>query len=407
AAASVVPASGTARLLRADDAFVLENIALDIGNSRARGRVVIKGFERPSLGGTLSLDRAELPVLLALMIGRAGESAAAPWTDRPFGPAALENAGGMIEIESATLGLVNPFVANGARLKLRFADNEAAIEDFSGELAGGKLSGTVRFARANPLVVDGNFSLAGADVARLTAPGAARGGMRGRANLSLQFSAQGNAPAAVAANFAGRGNLALEGLEIDKLDPEALTKVAAANAPLSEAEATAELAFGLQKGPLRVAKVEMPILVTAGVARAGRTRVAAGPVEVTSEASLDLAKLDLEAAIGLQAAATAKNAARPEATIRWRGPLAEPQRRIDVGALLTALSQQAVDAEMRRIEGRPALPPAAPAMNAPLPKRRPAEIPPPVAADLPPLPPPVEVGPAPGSGRPRPNPSLQ
>ncbi|HXY90681.1 MAG TPA: hypothetical protein VEH75_08675, partial [Xanthobacteraceae bacterium] len=118
AAASVVPASGTARLLRADDAFVLENIALDIGNSRARGRVVIKGYERPSLGGTFSLDRAELPVLLALMIGRAGESAAAPWPDRPFGPAALENAGGMIEIESATLGLVNPFVANGARLKL-------------------------------------------------------------------------------------------------------------------------------------------------------------------------------------------------------------------------------------------------------------------------------------------------
>ncbi|HXY90745.1 MAG TPA: AsmA family protein, partial [Xanthobacteraceae bacterium] len=193
AATSVVPASGTARLLRADDAFVLENIALDLGSSRARGRIVIKGFERPSLGGTLSLDRAELPVLLALMIGRAGESVAAPWPDRPFGPAALENAGGMIEIESATLGLVGPFVANGARLKLRFADNEAAIEDFSGELAGGKLSGTARFARANPPVVDGNFSLAGADVARLTAPGAARGGMRGRANLSLQFSAQGNA----------------------------------------------------------------------------------------------------------------------------------------------------------------------------------------------------------------------
>jgi len=407
-AASVVPADGTARLLRADDAFVLDNIALGLGGSHVRGRLAVKGFERPSLSGALSLDRAELSVLLALALGRAGDSAASPWPDRPLAAAALEDANGTVEIESAVLGLVGPFVANGARLKLRFAGSEVAIDDFSGELAGGKLSGAARFVRASPLVVEGNFSLSGGDVARLVAPGAARAAVRGRANLALGFSAQGNAPAAIAANLTGQGNLALEGLEIDKLDPEALTKVVAApNAPpLSEAEATEFLAFGLQHGPLRVAKAEMPIAVTSGVARAAKTRVIAGPVAVTSEASLDLAKLDLDAAIGLEAAS--KNGPRAEATIRWRGPLADPQRKIDVSALVAALSLQAMDAEMKKIEGRPtASPTVAPATNAPVPKRRPAEIPPPVAADLPPLPPPVEVGPAPGNARPRPNPSLQ
>jgi hypothetical protein len=408
---AVVPASGTARLARGDDALVLEDIALGLGDARVRGRLSLKGIERPSLSGTLSMDRAELPVLLALALGRAGESPASPWPDRPLGLSPIENASGTIDIQSAVLGLTGPFVANGARLKLRFSGNEAAIEEFSGELAGGKLSGQARVVRANPLVVDGAFSLAGGDIARLVAPATARAAMSGRANIALQVTAQGNTPAIIAANLAGKGSLALEGLEIDKLDPDALTKVApATNAPpLTEAEAAGLLAFGLQRGPLRIAKLETPIVVASGVARTGRTRTAVGPIEVTPEASLDLAKLDLDAAIGLALAASGRNDPRPEATIRWRGPLAEPKRSIDMSAFVTSLSSQAMDAEMRILQGRTASPaPAAtPGASVPLPRRRPAEIPPPAAAELPPLPPPVEIGPAPGNSRQRPNPSLQ
>jgi hypothetical protein len=240
--------------------------------------------------------------------------------------------------------------------------------------------------------------------------------MRGRANVSLEFTAQGNTPAAIAANVVGRGSLILEGFEIDKLDPEALTKVApAANAPpLTETEAAGLLAFGLQKGPLRIAKLETPIVVTSGVVRTGRTRTSMGLVEVTSETSFDLRKLDLDAAIGLALAVSERNAARSEAVIRWRGPLAEPKRSIDASAIVAALSSQAMDSEMRKIEGRPvssppaiAAPEAVPPANVPLPRRRPAEIPPPAAAELPPLPPPTEIGPAPGNSRLRPNPSLQ
>jgi hypothetical protein len=259
--------------------------------------------------------------------------------------------------------------------------------------------------RTSPLVVDGAFSLAAGDIALL----APRAGARGRANAALQFGAQGNTPAMIAANVAGQGNLAIEGLEIDRLDPEALTKVApAAGAPpLTETEAAGLLAFGLQRAPLRIAKLETPLLVTSGIARMGRTRKTVGPVDVTTEASLDLSKLDLDAAIGLALVAHEPNAARPEATIHWRGPLAEPKRSIDASALVTALSSRAMDAEMQILQGRPASPTPAtgPMDGVPLPKRRPAEIPPPTAAELPPLPPPVNIGPAPGG--PRPNPSLQ
>jgi hypothetical protein len=406
AANSIVPASGTARLARVDDALVLEDIALGLSDTRVRGRLWLKGVERPSLGGALSMNRAELPVLFALVLGRAGESQASPWSDKPLGLAALEGASGTIEIESAALGLTGPLVANNAHLKLRFSNNDAAIEELTGDFAGGKLSGQARVVRANPPVVDGVLSLAAGDLALL----APRAGARGRAGLALQFSAQGNTPATIAANVAGQGNLAIEGLEIDRLDPEALTKVApAANAPpLTETEAAGLLAFGLQRGPLRIAKLETPLLVTSGIARTGRTRKTVGPVDVTTEASLDLSKFDLDAAIGLALAAHTPNAARPEATIRWRGPLSEPMRSIDASAVVTALSSRAMDAELQILQGRPVSTPATvPGDNVPLPRRRPAEIPPPTAAELPPLPPPSEIGPAPGNSRQRPNPSLQ
>jgi hypothetical protein len=167
--------------------------------------------------------------------------------------------------------------------------------------------------------------------------------------------------------------------------------------PLSEAEANRVLAFGLQKDSLRFAKLEVPLLLSSGVLRTARMHSTIGAVEVTSESGLDLVKLDLDAAIGLQARASEKNSGRAEAVVRWRGPISDPRRSIDLGPLIAALSTQAIEAEIKRLEGRSASPAAA----SPLPRRRPAEVPPPAAAELPALPPPTEIGPAPGNARPR------
>jgi len=392
---AVVPATGTVRLVRTDDAFAFEDIVLDLNDIHVRGRLVLNGVEQPVVTGKLAMNRAELPILLAFGLGRASDGGPSPWSDKPLGPAALESASGAVDIESTALILTGPFVATGARLKLRFAGNEAAIEGLSGELAGGKLSGQVKIVHAKPLFIDGSFSLAAGDIARLVAPGIARADMRGRTSLALQFTAQGDTPAAIAASVTGQGNLALEGFEIDKLDPEALLKVAPApNAPpLTETEAAGLLAFGLQKAPLRITKLETPIIVTSGVARTGKPRTVLGPIEVTSGASLDLAKLELDAAVVYEAAASEAGAPRPAATIRWRGPLADPKRSIDASAVVAALSLQTIDAEMRKLEGRPATAPARGSLNTvpatapmPMPKRRPPEAPPPTAAELPQLP---------------------
>jgi hypothetical protein len=41
--------------------------------------------------------------------------------------------------------------------------------------------------------------------------------------------------------------------------------------------------------------------------------------------------------------------ARPAITVAWRGPIAEPARNIEIAPLMAALSLQAMDGEMRRI----------------------------------------------------------
>ena len=104
----------------------------------------------------------------ARIFGRIGEGA--PWSDAPLGAAPLAGASGDFSIESAALGLPGNLAATGARMKLRFGGNQFAIEDLSGDLAGGKLAGRVRISRPDLIAFDGNLSLTGADVSRLISP---------------------------------------------------------------------------------------------------------------------------------------------------------------------------------------------------------------------------------------------
>jgi hypothetical protein len=158
------------------------------------------------------------------------------------------------------------------------------------------------------------------------------------------------------------------------------------------------LAPALAKGPLRLSKLEAPVILAAGVARTGKARANAGPVQVTAEGNLDLARLSVDAAIELEVAAPEGLTAKPAAIVRWRGPLAAPEREIDAAALATAIALSAVERETGRLEGRPR--PRKPSSTAllpagvPLPLPRPRDLGSPLTA-APPLPPAAEIPPAP------------
>ncbi|MDO8534927.1 MAG: AsmA-like C-terminal region-containing protein, partial [Xanthobacteraceae bacterium] len=395
-----LPASGTARLERTGDALAFENIAVNIGNVRARGRIEVAGIERPARAGKLGLERAELAGLLGLVLGRAGEGSSF-WPEVPLGIPPLAGATGTVEFDVGALEFAGRLSATGAKFKLRLGADDAAIEDFTAELAGGKLAGNARIVRGDPLALDGRLALGQFEIARLLVPGTWRAAARGRGNLLLAFAGNGRTPAELAAKLAGQGMLALEAFEIDQLDPEALAAVLAATESSQPSDATGTLALlapALAKGSLRLSKLEAPVILAAGVARTGKARASAGPVQVTAEGNLDLARLSVDAAIELEGAAPEGLTAKSAATVRWRGPLAAPEREIDAAALATAIALSAVERETGRLEGRPR--PRKPSSTAllpagvPLPLPRPRDLGSPLTA-APPLPPAAEIPPAP------------
>ncbi len=357
----VVATKGSAKLNRSGEALSFDNLLLDVGKTRVSGQISLANIEKPSLAGKLALDRLELTDLLALTAGSSG-NAKSFWPSSKLSAAPFAGASGAVDMEVAALGLTGAQIATAAKFKVKLG-NEIEIGDFTADFAGGKLVGEGKIARGEALSFDGRASLNGFDVARVLVPGTWKANARGKGNLTLALSGSGATPAALAAKFSGQGTLSLENLEIDALDPLAIATVISAaekHLPKDEGHLISGVNSMLARAPLKLAKLEAPLIVANGSLRTGKAIAKTGDVEVTAEASFDLAKLLADGAVEMETAGT--TAARPGVTVRWRGPIGSPERLLDVSALSTAINLRAMERETKRLErrDRTELPPSRP-----------------------------------------------
>jgi hypothetical protein len=278
-------------------------------------------------------------------------------------------------------------------MKLRFGGNRFAIEDLSCDLAGGKLSGRARISRPDLIAFDGNLSLNGADISRLISPADWRSKFRGKGDVSLELAGQGASLAQLMGNIAGRGKFVLADVEVERLSPTALAKVfAAASKSLpDEARVRVQLSKALDDAPLKLARLEGPIVAANGVIRAGRAMARVGDAEVVSNIAFDLGRFYLDANVTFENPAPKGTNARPAITVAWRGPVAQPERNLEIAPLMAALSLQAMEGEMRKINEHDRTPPKA------LPGTFPVNMQPipPLATETPPAAKPRTVSPPP------------
>ena len=108
----------------------------------------------------------------------------------------------------------------------------------------------------------------------------------------------------------------------------------------------------LDQEPLKLAKAEGTIVAAGGVVRINRLVAKSGGTEIISDAALDLAKFNLDASIGFQNPAPKGTNIKPAVTVAWRGPLADPERRLEVAPLMAVISLRAMDSEMQKIRDR-------------------------------------------------------
>ena len=169
------------------------------------------------------------------------------------------------------------------------------------------------------------------------------------------------------------------------------------------------------------------IAIVGGQARLPTMIARSKGADLSASANLDLVTVMLDARMAL-AGPPSPPGGRPEIVISLRGPLSNPKRNIDVSALTGWLALRAVDQQSKKLEameqGRalretPPIPDSdvipdasspdrqivLPRPRVKLPDPPPAQKPAAAAERAAPLPPPLDIAPAPGLRRPLPSPS--
>ncbi|MFG1346926.1 AsmA-like C-terminal region-containing protein [Xanthobacter autotrophicus DSM 431] len=412
-----VPTALAFTLTRHGTSWRLDNLSGSLAAAPLTGSLELEPGALPRLSGKLAFDSLSLPRSLAMFGARAGNDAPAGtagsfWGAGRLGPPSVTNLALLLDLSASRLATLGPYTLGNARLVIASDGTDLDLRDISGTLGGGRAAASLRVKRqADGVAADGRLVLEQVDASALLAPAAARTPPQGKVNLILDLGGAGRSVLGVVQTLSGQGTLTVRDLVIDGAAPAALDAVlgeAQAMAPPPDERRTAQmLDRALMKGPLRLPLAESTLGIVNGVARLSPARTTVGPVRVGLSGSLDLARLAMDGTLELEGPEAAGGV--PGGNIVWRGPLANPERRVGAAPLTSVIALRAIDRETKRLEdrqlGRPVTAPAAPAPVQPAPVVAPVAPPQPE----PPRPAPqatAPVTPAPQPAAPRP-PAIQ
>ena len=443
--AALLPIALRARLNASADELALDNLSGTVSGAPVRGKLKLTLGHPQRVEGQIDTDVADVTALLAMAAGMPRSRAdGPPWPAEPFGESLLGDLEGRVDFTAARATFAPALTGRQMRGSVRLSAGEIAIDGVEGTLAGGRASARLTLRR-NPdgLEARGRFALVGADAAAVL-PSEGRPAINGRLGFEAEVEGSGLSAASLIGSLKGAGTVTLEDAQISGFDPRAFNAaIRAADQGLAADAAKFRdiVATVLDGGHLAIPRLDAPVAVNAGQARISQTIAYGQGADLTFAASADLADNSIDARLGLTGPAIADGSSttRPEILVTLKGPLTTPRRTIDVSAMsgwlmLRAVERQAkqidaIEAERREAERReaekreaerrdaearaaaapvPAALPAPSILEEPAPAQprqvrpRPAapQLRPPPAADrLPVLPPPLNIGPAPGTGK--------
>ena len=107
-------------------------------------------------GGSMERSKptsSDLPALVARAIGlqsqAAGKDAAWNWSDEPFGSGFVGAFTGGLALKVARADVLPQLTVRQFNAALRLANNELSLDDVTGDMAGGRLSGRILFRSAD------------------------------------------------------------------------------------------------------------------------------------------------------------------------------------------------------------------------------------------------------------------
>ncbi len=397
--------------------------------SRLRGRLTLNFDEPRELNGEVGLDTLDLATAFAFAIGSGRDAA------EPLSAGLVKGWRGRIAFQAlaGTLpggGEMRPFSGTIA------SDGQSlTLDQVKGNIGGGEATASIDAKQdSNGVALNVRLDLSKVDGTALHYRGLKM--PAGQCALQMTLTSQGRSIAALAGALSGSGTATLEQAILAGVDPGAFDvaiRASDSGQPTDEARLRSLVEPVLAAGALQIPSAQIPFSIRDGRLRVGATTLEAGGARAIISGGYDIPadQVDIRASLASTAANTPSGL--PEIQFFLFGPPDALSRSIDVAALSSWLAVRAIDRETRRLDSiergeRPpdpalvppatgslpsaAAPDAAATDQSPLevprrppPKPRlvvprpPALAPPPpvVSQQVAPLPPPVDVKPAPGS----------
>lgn len=450
----------SSRVSLAGGKLTFDDLDSVILGSRLRGHMALTLDDERNVDGEVGLDALELAPAFALAIGAAGHDAA-----EPLGSGLLKGWRGRIAFQALRGVLPGGGELRPVSGAVKSDGQSLTFDSLKGGIGGGEASANIDAKQgANGIALNARVQFSGVDGAALRYRGLAM--PAGRTSMQMTLASQGRSASALSGALSGSGTVTLESARLTGLDPrafEAAIRASDSGQATDDIRLRQIIEPVLAGGALSVASAQIPFNIRDGRLRVGATTLDAEGARAILSGGYDIPADQADIRVSLASTITGLSS-RPEIQLFAAGSPDKLDRTLDVAALLSWLAVRAIDRETRRLDsierGEPpppllpaSIPPPAiklpsagapdtvapgqPLSDVPIPSRdprrfapkpkvsvaRPPAVPPnplpgsslnqssspPVIPNAPvvsqqaaPLPPPIEVRPAPGVMRPPP-----
>ena len=336
----------TSRVALDGDHLAFNGLDGTMAGARLRGKLTVTTSEPTSVDGELGIDTLELAPLFNLAIGSAE---AGP--SEPLGRGLVGGLRGRVSFQALRGGLpggneLRPFSG------VMKSDGQSIIFDaMKGNIGGGEvvadidvrpgLSGLAINARVDMSNVDG----AALRYRTLTMPG--------RAALKMTLTSQGRSAEALAGALSGDGLLTLANAKLPGLDPRAFDVVLRASDDsrvTDDARLMQIMQTALGGGPLSVPSAQIGVAIKDGSLRIGATTLDGDGARAIVSGGYDIAADQVDIRTTLRSTTVGNGSNSPEVRLFAAGPPDKLQKSIDVSSLSTWLAVRAIDRETRRLD---------------------------------------------------------
>jgi uncharacterized protein involved in outer membrane biogenesis len=407
----------SAQVSLAGNRLTFDGLDSTIAGSRLRGHLALTLGEEKNIEGEVGLDQLALAPVFSLAIGAAGHDAA-----EPLGAGLTKGFRGSITFQALRGSLPGGSELQPVSGTIKADGESLTFDAIKGKIGGGELTATVDARQgANGIALNASAQLSGVDGAALRYRNLSM--PKGRTSMQMTLMSQGRSASALPGALSGSGTVTLESAKIAGLDPHAFElaiRASDSGQATDDARLKQIVEPALSAGALSIASAQIPFNIRDGRIRIGATTLAANGVSAVISGGYDIPadQADIRTALALTMAGTATS--RPEIQLLAVGTPDALNRSIDVTALSSWLAVRTIDRETRRLDAiergeppppmppPPVIPPTEPqdapdAMasppplsNVPKPGRDSRRLPqkPKVSAPRPPLVPPVAHAPA-------------